>query len=461
MLPQRVLRFIRHEHLIEPHESVVVGVSGGIDSTVLLCVLHSLTDIIPFRLAVAHVNHMLRGEESERDEAFVRALAAELSLSFHVKRVNVKELTKRSGKSVQHEGRDARYDYFRELAEAHGYSRIAVAHNQDDQVETFVLRVIKGTGIRGLSCIPVKRGPIIRPFLTTTRKEIEQYVTEMNIRYVEDSSNRKDTYERNYVRHRILPPMGTLNPKVHRRIMDLLGDLTKVNERLNREASAFVEAHVSKEAKGIAMPVKELMVCDEETRFRALSLILGQLAPGFIALREHIGLIEKVVASSSPSSFAVLPSGIIARREYEVLICTTAPAPIPVPQAFNLEPGHNRIEPLGMTFDVALSDQAPSEFPADRYVAFLDAEKVSHLTVRTFRNGDRFTPLGMRNSVKLKDYFISRKIPRNARRDIPLLVTGDCIAWVVGERLDDRFKVTDETTKVLAVTARKLSTYSE
>jgi tRNA(Ile)-lysidine synthase len=455
-LTRRILTFIRHEHLIDPQESVLVGVSGGIDSTALLFMLYSLKDTIPFSLAVAHVNHMLRGRESERDEAFVRNTADQLALPFHAKRVNVQDLAKISGKSIQHAGRDVRYDYFRELAEGHGYGRIAIAHNQDDQVETFVLRVIKGAGVRGLSCIPVKRGPIVRPFLNTTRTEIERYVTEKNIGYVEDSSNIKEAYERNYVRHRILPVMGKLNPTAHLRIMSLLGDLTQLNERLDREATVFLEAYASSTPHGIVLPTKGLRGCDEETRFRVLSLVLGELAPGFIALREHIRLIEKVLSSSRPSSLAVLPFGITVRREYDKLVCTTAAAPPEVSETFPLQPGQNTIEPLGISIDVTLSSQPPSEFPTDRHTAYLDAGSISDLCVRTFRNGDRFVPLGMKNVVKLKDYFISRKIPRSARRNIPLLIIGDDIAWVIGERIDDRFKMTDRTREVVGVTVRKL-----
>lgn len=457
-LPDRVLTFIRKEHLIEPDESVLVGVSGGIDSTALLSVLHSLKDAIPFRLALAHVNHMLRGRESERDEAFIRDLADRLNLPLHIKRMNVQGLAKDSGRSIQHAGRDARYGYFTELVRTHDYQRIAVAHNENDQVETFMLRVIKGTGVRGLSCIPAKRGPIIRPFLKTTRREIERYAAEKGIRYVEDSSNAKDAYERNYVRHRILPAMEGLNPTAHSRIMNLLGDLTQLNERLDAEAATFLTVHLSRAGAEAVLPVKQLRECNEETRFRALSLVLGELAPGFIALREHIRLVEKVLASSRPSSLAILPVGITVRREYDRLIFTTAFTTPEISETFALHPGQNRIEPLGIAVDISFSGRAPSPLPADRFRAFLDAGSVSDLYMRTFRKGDRFFPLGMKNAVKLKDYFISRKIPRHERSRIPLLVIGGSIAWVVGERLDDRFKVTALTTEVAAVEVRKLST---
>lgn len=426
----------------------------------LLSVLHTLKDIIPFDLAVAHVNHMLRDQESERDESFVREVAHRLSLPVHVKRVDVHGLSKSTGKSIQHAARDARYDYFGELAQTYGYQRIAIAHNQDDQVETFLLRVIKGTGVRGLSCIPVKRGPIIRPFLNTTRREIEEYVTEKDVRYVEDSSNRKDAYERNYVRHRILPSMEGLNPTVRSRIMNLLGDLTQLNQRLDREAQAFLHSWLPGDGE-LALPVGQLIGSSGEARFRVLSLLLGKLVPGFIALRQHIRLIEKILMSSRPNAFAVLPCGITVCREYDKLVFTAAAAPSQVMETFPLYPGHTVVGPFGISIDINLVDHPPSQFPSDRYTAFLDLEDASHLSVRTFREGDRFVPLGMEKPVKLKDYFISRKIPRMDRRGIPLLLLGDRIAWIIGERIDNGFKITARTTKALAVTVRKLSTIPE
>lgn len=459
-LPSRILAFIQKERLIEPNQSVLVGVSGGIDSTALLSVLTELKNSFPFSLAAAHVNHMLRGQESERDENFVRNLTQRLSLPLHVKRVNVQCLAESSGKSIQHAGRDARYEYFTELTETHRYERIAIAHNQDDQVETFVLRIIKGTGIRGLSCIPVKRGRIVRPLLNTVRKEIEQYAVERGLSHVEDSSNTKDGYERNYVRHRVLPAMERLNPTVQSRIISLLGDLTRLNERLDQEAMAFMEGHVSRAEEGVIIPVKQLVDCAEEMRFRVLSLVLADLAYGFIALREHIRLIEKVLLSSRPNSSAVLPFGITVRKEYDRLFCTTAVTAPQVSEIFPVKPGENVIEPLQISVDISLAERVPHQFPKDRYTAILDGDRISELSVRTFREGDRFVPLGMKSFVKVKDYFISRKIPKNRRREIPLMVIGDSIVWIIGERLDDRFKVTEGTTKVVSVTAKRLSTSS-
>jgi tRNA(Ile)-lysidine synthase len=211
----------------------------------------------------------------------------------------------------------------------------------------------------------------------------------------------------------------------------------------------------------LALPVSQLIGSSEETRFRVFSLLLGKLLPGFIALRQHIRLIEKILISSRPSAFAVLPCGITVCREYDKLVFTAAATPFQVLEAFPLHSGHTVVEPLGISVDICLVDRPPSQFPSDRYTAFLDPEGTSRLSVRTFREGDRFVPLGMEKPVKLKDYFMSRKIPRMHRRRIPLLLLGDRIAWIIGERIDDGFKITARTTKVFAVTVRKLSTIPE
>jgi tRNA(Ile)-lysidine synthase len=178
-----------------------LGISGGIDSTTLLFVLLEIQKTIDFELGLAHINHMLRGKESERDEEFVRELAGRLCLPLYVERVHVKEIAVEKGLSIQHAGREARYSFFNGILRQHGYNKIAIAHNLDDQIETFLLRAMKGTGLKGLSSIPIKRDAIIRPLLNTYRTDIAEYAARHAIAFVEDSSNSKTVYERNYVRN--------------------------------------------------------------------------------------------------------------------------------------------------------------------------------------------------------------------------------------------------------------------
>jgi tRNA(Ile)-lysidine synthase len=454
-LEKAVRRVIEQEGLIDGGDTVLAGVSGGIDSSTLLFLLNRLAGDMGFSLAVAHVNHQLRGEESAADEAFVKDQAARLGLPCHAARLDVKGYAREKGLSVQHAGRELRYRYFEETARDNGCNKIAVGHNMDDQVETFLLRVAKGTGLSGLVSIPIRRGPIIRPLLRACRSDIAVYCREYSIPYREDSSNRKDAYERNFVRNRIVPLLEKLNPRFREKVLLLLGDIASVNSVFDGEAQSVLAAAVRGEELRIA--AADLLGLHEEVRFRVVSGLLSALEPGFTPLREHAALVEKSLLSARPNNTVTLPRGLRVKRVYGDLVFTKkAPAPR-VRDVFTIEDGLNEIPELGLTLRVAFSDGRPDAFPQGANRAFFDARGVGRLSLRAFREGDRFTPLGMDRPVKVKDYFISRKMPADARRRVPLLLSDGDIIWVVGERISEAYKVTEGTEKVLEVTAEGLA----
>ena len=450
-LEQRVRRVISRERLIDAGDTVLVGVSGGIDSSTLLFLLHRVKHDMGLDLAVGHINHLLRGEESERDEAFVKGLADRYRLPCHTARVDVGEYAREHGLSVQHAGWDVRYRYLEEWSRAHGYRKIAIGHNRDDQVETFLLRLIKGTGIHGLASMPIKRGPLIRPLLRTYRAEIAAYAEQSSVPYVQDLSNLKEAYERNFIRRRITPLMEQLNPRFREKILLLLSDIASINTIFDEEAGRFLEQEGETEGEGFRVRADRLTGLHGEVRFRVITLLLARLEPGFIALREHVLLVEKSLLSRRPNNAVTLPYGIRVKRMYGDLLFTKKGDAPQVSATFEIKAGKNAIPVLGITLEVSLMGERPEVFPEERNMAFFDAARVSDLTLRTFREGDRFTPLGMRESVKVKDYFISRKIPRERRRQVPLLLTEGEIIWIVGERISDDYKVTAHTTRVLRV----------
>ncbi len=322
-------------------------------------------------------------------------------------------------------------------------------------METFLLRVIKGSGLSGLASIPIKRGRIVRPLLRAFRAEIAAFARRCSIAYREDSSNLSEKYERNFIRSRITPLMEQLNPRFKEKVLSLLGDIVSVNTVFDDEAAAVLGAPaiVRQEGEGFRVRAGAFRDLQAEVRFRVVSRLLGRFSPGFIALREHVLLVEKSLFSLRPNNMVMLPGGIKVIREYGDLVFMKEDVAAPVTDVFDVGPGTRAFPLLGVTLDVSFEDERPEAFPEDRHTAFFDAGRLAALSVRTFREGDRFVPLGMEGSVKVKDYFIAKKVPKGRRGRIPLLLSGGDIVWVVGMRMSDPYKVTGETTRVLKVRA--------
>ncbi|HPU28724.1 MAG TPA: tRNA lysidine(34) synthetase TilS [Syntrophorhabdaceae bacterium] len=463
-LLEKTKRLITEKLLIKPNENVLIGVSGGIDSVVLFHLLFSLSEKIPFKIGVAHVNHLLRGKESDRDEFFVMALAKKHNVPFYKGSFDVKAYAKQKGLSLQHAAREIRYAFFYDVAKAHNYDKIAIGHNLDDQVETFLLRLIKGTGLKGLSAIPIERERIIRPLLFTYRTEIETYAKAHDIEYVEDSSNRKTYYERNFIRKHIIPLMETLNPSFKEKIFLLLKDITDINKVFQNLSSEFLKEKLFFDREELWCENKALTALDPETRFWVLNSIIGMLESNFILLREHVRQIEKVVNSNKPNVSITLPWNIKVKRQYNRVIFTKKSPEKTVEGIFDIHEGINFLAPFGIIVEVERykkKDLMPFVNPVEdsfsENIAFFDYNKIGKLSVRSFLDGDRFVPLGMKEKIKVKDFFISRKIPLEKRRRIPLILSDNEIAWIIGYRIDDRFKVTDNTEWILKMQALPLS----
>jgi tRNA(Ile)-lysidine synthase len=452
-LAKKVLDLIRRERLIADGDRVLLGVSGGADSVALFHLLREISSFLTLQLGVAHLNHMLRGAESDRDEAFVSALAEREGVPCYVERVNVKVLAASKGLSVQQAGRDVRYEFFKSVAAAQDYGKIAVAHTVDDQVETFLLRVAKGTGLKGLTSIPIKRENIIRPLLRTSRADIEAYLRHKGALFVEDSSNQSIAYERNFVRHRVVPLMEHLNPGLRKAVVSLLNDLTAINRIMEDEVRAFLHRSLRRADGGYIVNIADLRALSEEARFRVYSSAVAGLDRRTILQRRQGELIERICFGQGPNAAVSLPHGLRVLRSYGELHFAKTPDRTPVTDVFPIDLGVHYLHTLNTTLTLANLDAREVEIGDDRSIGFFDFDKIGNLTVRTFRDGDRFIPLGMKQVTKLKDFFIGQKVDRRARRHIPLLLSDDKIIWVIGHRIDERFKVEPSTTRILKVVA--------
>ena len=443
-LSSRFREFSRTNGLFGEKETIVAAVSGGVDSMVLLDLL---TRERGLTLIVGHFNHGLRGEESDGDEAFVAERARAYGLPFHTARGDTASEAKRRGVGIQEAARDLRYDFLIRLRDSTGAGRIATAHHADDNAETILLHLFRGTGVQGMSGIPVARDGIIRPLLFAQREEIEEYARSGNIPFRTDSSNAKDGYTRNAVRHRVLPLLKELvSPSVVENINRSGDNFRSLASYVQEETKRVLESCTTgRDAEGLHLSIPCLLARPLLLRQHAILAALEEVG-GAPAASERVAAVLELLENET-GTVVTLPGGAEALRSRNevVLRRQAAPGGFSIP----IEPGREYTRP-GFRFASALVE---TRGPAGgRNTEYADAERTGTegLMLRSWRDGDSFTPLGMSGRKKVSDFFIDEKIPLYEKQRIPLLVTaGGEVVWVCGMRLDDRFKITPATRRVL------------
>ena len=457
--PGSIKKTIKKYRMLEPGDRVVVGVSGGPDSIMLCHVLHRLRGSYDLTLTVAHLNHGVRGSEAARDAEFVVRFARGLGLPCVVKHENVPAYCREHSRSLQEGAREIRYRFLQDVRLQCRAGKIALGHNADDQAETVMLWLLRGAGLKGLGGMPpVRDGIIIRPLIETTRQEIETYLREKDISFVTDSSNRKDDYVRNRLRHEIFPLLKKhYNPQLVKSLVNAASFIRMENE--------YLDTIAHKKLKVILVSKNETAAVIDCTRFAALPLILQlrclrTVVEGFKGDLLRIGAahlydLTAIMTGSEPHKALALPGGIRAEKSYRFLTLTTRPAGIPPSFSYQFAslPERVVIPEIGkrITFTVipgyrgGALDRKPS-------VACLDAERVLlPLTIRSVRPGDAMQPLGMEGEKKVQDLFTDAKVPREERKRIPLFLFRDIVAWVGGMRINHRLRVTGKTRRVLKI----------
>jgi tRNA(Ile)-lysidine synthase len=452
-LPPRVARTIREQKLFEPGDTIIVAISGGADSTALLDLLSRLPGFSP-RLVAAHLNHCLRGPESDRDEAFVRSLAARYRIPLECRRVDVKEYSQREQLNLEDAGRRTRIAFFDELRHTWQATAVALAHHADDQAETVLMRLLRGAGPSGLAGMSYRNGRgFIRPLLGLSRAELVTYLTERNLTWREDASNQDTTFLRNRIRHELLPLLEGYNPAIRERLATTAAVLSDEQVLLNHLTRRIVDQSCTADGDTLACPVPTLAEQPPALRRRVFRLLLERLAGNLNHFsNRHIAALEHLLESSRPNAALNLPQGITALREYGTLLLQRKSAKGLPAAAGELEitgvgqyllPGGAsltltsvaapaEVEPLAA--DTALFDPDHSPFP---------------WRVRMFRNGDRIIPFGMTGSKKVKELFIDAKVPRSKRCTTPLLFCGDTLMWVCGLRTSQRARLDDTSTRAI------------
>lgn len=428
--------YLRQNNLAADGDRILLAVSGGIDSVVMA----DLFSATGFKCAIAHCNFQLRGEDSEADEAFVRSIAASLEMPVYVDRFDVDAMVKEEGISVQMAARKLRYNWFGELLEMHSYDALATAHNKNDSVETFFLNLTRGTGIRGLTGIQNRNQRIIRPLLFATRDMISSYASEHHLTFREDSSNLETKYRRNKIRHDILPVFSQINPG----FIETMGQNMK---RLEESLSLYSE-HVritrnrlfKKEKERTSIDIKELRA------LHPLHTWLFELFSPFGFTRSQCEGIEKIM-ESDPGKRSISTSHQLFKDRHRLILVESAGKTF---DRYYLDSPDNLSSlPFPMDVEVLVRSSLGS-IPGDEHIACLDFDMIDFpLTIRHWLHGDYFYPLGMDQIKKLSDFFVDQKIPVPEKQRTWILASGRKIVWIMGHRIDNRFRITDTTSTVL------------
>ena len=444
--------------MIRPGDLVVAAVSGGPDSVCLLHILHELKDALQVQLIVAHFDHGLRPAEDESETRFVRDMAGSLKLPFETAKGRL--LAKKAPGSREEAARTARYAFLERVRKKYKAGRIALGHNLNDQAETILMRLLRGSGPLGLTGIPPCRdGSIIRPLLEIERREIEKYLKAEKLAFVTDSSNLGTDYLRNRIRLEVIPILEKHQPQ----LAPLLGQTAEIlrdeDAYLEKIAKAWLEKEAIRHPDGSReLSVPSFLGLPVALARRATRQAIATIKKDLRRITwEHIEAVQKLARAEKPQAVLKFPGGIEVRRTYDRLGFHAGQKKGEPSFSFTIQgPGNYRIKEIGRTLSIKeLKSRKGLLVRGAAWTAFLDAETLSFpLTLRTFKPGDRFIPFGMKGRKKIKDFFVDLKVPMEERRSTPILCCGDTPVWVWGFRIDDRFKVTPGTRSVLKITLK-------
>ena len=420
-----VARFCREEGLFSAGDRVVCALSGGADSMAMLWCLHSLQAGLGITVSAAHFNHRLRGAEADRDEAFVRAFCKAHGIALTVGSADVAQYAKDRGQSLEEAARECRYAFLQALP----CDKLATAHTADDNAETVLLHLLRGSGLRGLCGIPPQRGSIVRPLLSVTREQVTAFLRAEGIAWVEDSTNAEEFCTRNRLRRRVLPELNALSPRFPERLT--------TQSRLLREEDAYLDslaAALLQEEDGVfaCAPLRE---APEVLQRRALRLMTRRLLPQDVSFA-HISALQALLVSPDPSAQCDLPGGLIARRRYDGLELTR-PSPESFPETPLSVPGETVLPVPGLKITCEITEN----FKKIANTPFRFAIKYDMITqsiLRPRRAGDRMSTDGVHTKT-LKKLFIERRIPRAQRGVTAVLACGSAVLAVAGIGADVRY----------------------
>ncbi len=458
------INYIEENELLNKGDKVLVGLSGGPDSVCLLHLLNTIKDKYSLEIGAAHINHMLRGKEAMIDEEYAKKLCETLNIKFYSIRIDINKIANDRGVSTETAGRDERYKFFNDIKNKEGYTKIATAHNANDQAETILMRIMRGTGLEGLGGIPVERDAIyIRPILFLERDSIEKYCENNNLNPRIDKTNLENIYSRNKVRLDILPYMKkNFNNDIVKVINRMSLLLQEDNEFINNEAIKAFNKYCSLKNNEIIIN-RELFDREKAIITRVIRKSLTTLSKSTYDFEmKHVKEVINLKDIGTNKRID-LPNGIYAENIYGEIYIKEKDSLINKNNEYSEvtikkeDLNGLKIDFLGclIEFEVSLREKN-LKFNNNDLIKYFDYDKINeYVTFRKRKNGDRITPLGMNGSKKIKDIFIDMKIPKDYRDNIPIMQIDNEIAWVLGVKTSNTYKVTKTTKKILKIICKR------
>jgi len=445
---------LRDSRLIEPEDTVLIAVSGGLDSVVLLDLCVRLKDVLPLELAVCHVHHGLRGDDADKDQAFVEELARKRQLPCYVQKVNTPLFARKNNMSIEDAARTLRYRAFEATLQRTHFDKVALAHTASDQAETVLDHLLRGSGVRGMAGMPERRGPFVRPLLAFERTDLEAYASTRGLTHREDQSNREMRHKRNRIRHELLPYLRkNFNPRIDATLVRTARIFSETEQYLQAEAdSAFKSLVFLQKKNEIVLDIEAFLSYLEISQkyiLRKAFAVLGlaEITLNFDTFTRCLTLarsrrVGKKVPLTDSHEIMIDHDGLVLYKPSRAAL-----SPVEV----ELTDERGEFHYADCLFRWELQETAEmSNYEANPGVELFDAEPVGNaLTMEPFRAGDRFIPLNFHGHRKISDYFTDSKIPLRKRGRIPVLRAAKGVMWICGHCMDDRYKITENTRRVL------------
>ncbi|NDW11427.1 tRNA lysidine(34) synthetase TilS [Bacteroides sp. 214] len=429
MIQDKVAHYIKQENLLCKEDKILIALSGGADSIALLHLLLTMG----YNCEAAHCNFHLRGEESNQDMAFVEALCKKNNIHLHLIHFDTTKYASQQKLSIEMAARELRYNWFSDLQKTHGYTCIAVGHHQDDSIETILLNLVRGTGINGLLGIKPKNNSIVRPLLCLTRQEIISFLTEIKQPYVTDSTNLSDDYARNKVRLNVIPQLQAINPAAKQNILATAKHLGEAASIYNR----YITERITQLQTPEGVRIAELL--QEDFPHALLFEILYPLGFNDSQINDIL-----TALSGQPGKQFISSKGWRAIKDREFLVLEQI-----------VEKEKSDTPPFTLIYEKAAYDSS-FVIPRNKDIACFDADKFQPpYTIRRWRKGDKFTPFGMKGKKLVSDFLTDRKLSIAQKENQWVLCSKDKIAWIIGERTDNSFRISPSTHEIILVKVKE------